>query len=884
MLLTSSLLAVDGTVEAAPREYFAMDFSRLHPDYSTTPSTVGSFIVYEDILDTAGVAANDGAQLDLRVTLSSYSANATGTVAFNTVNTDDIAIVQSGGYGDRRRWEFEFLYADDIDDGIVDRGLAPPMDFQLLFYDLDDPAKALRVLGADGYTLEASAFSSVSICLEALSAATSHSYDPDLGEVCVSGDGDALDDGLPTTNAQRNRAASVDFLERNSATIDTWLVRDTPLSQNFLIDGGFRPSWTNPTAESNVDGNIELTKTAKVNGLGNVGDTITYSFVVTNNGANVLTDVAINDPRAPVNIDDSRDGDNDGDIDYVLVGESVMATAEYTVTAADVAAGIVDNTASVIGVSPNGEPVSDADTASTSIPISPEANPDQSLLNERWDTVTVEVVANDVGADPETVQIIDPVTGEGLNRLITSQGTWESPAENTAGRITFTPAAGITRDPEPIDYEVAAVDGSATMRSTLTVTYRVTPEAHPDESLDNPPLNPIEIDVLANDVGVDPATVQFVDPETDLPESSLVAPGETGQWTVDEAGLVTYTPWTSQTDPEPVTYQVDALDGSGPVSATLTVTFAKPIAHADESLGASATEPVEFDVTANDISVDSSTVQLLDPVSGASTTSIRVAQGLWSADESGVVTFAPVAGVTDSPDTVTYQVDALDGSGPVSATLTVGFAPVAHPDESLNNTPGVTVQLDVTGNDVEVSPATVRLVYPGTSDAVMTVQMPDQGTWSVDPATGLITFEPQSDSIGDLDPMTYQVMSTDGLGPLTSTATISYQPSAATTTTTTTAATTTTTAATTTTTTTATTTNGVGASFSQNTNSVTHAKYARASTQTGAKTTGDTDQELPTSGAPSDTVTTAALMTLVAGGLLVCVGRRRRLRFGSGRP
>ena len=109
---------------------------------------------------------------------------------------------------------------------------------------------------------------------------------------------------------------------------------------------------------------IDLEKTGVFNdtnsdGIAQVGETITYTFTVTNDGDVTLTDVEITDPLVAVlGIIASM---APGDID------STTFSAVYTLTQADVDAGIVENQATVTGESPSGDDVTaESDDPSTS--------------------------------------------------------------------------------------------------------------------------------------------------------------------------------------------------------------------------------------------------------------------------------------------------------------------------------------------------------------------------------------------------------------------------------------------------------------------------------------------------------------------------------------
>ncbi len=90
------------------------------------------------------------------------------------------------------------------------------------------------------------------------------------------------------------------------------------------------------------------------------GNTIAYTFVATNSGTVTLTSVSIED--ALDGLSDVKYGAWPADSGVLAPGQSVTATASYTLTQADLDAGIVSNTATVTGTPPQGPVVSDKDT------------------------------------------------------------------------------------------------------------------------------------------------------------------------------------------------------------------------------------------------------------------------------------------------------------------------------------------------------------------------------------------------------------------------------------------------------------------------------------------------------------------------------------------
>ncbi|MBF4986360.1 hypothetical protein FNJ87_19300, partial [Nonlabens mediterrranea] len=106
-----------------------------------------------------------------------------------------------------------------------------------------------------------------------------------------------------------------------------------------------------------IEDSISLTKTAlytDVNGDGivNIGDTVTYDFEVTNTGDATIDSIVI---------DDAVIGVAALALTPDTLAPGAMGTAQviYPITALDIAAGQIDNSATVTGDDPQDNPVSD---------------------------------------------------------------------------------------------------------------------------------------------------------------------------------------------------------------------------------------------------------------------------------------------------------------------------------------------------------------------------------------------------------------------------------------------------------------------------------------------------------------------------------------------
>lgn len=104
---------------------------------------------------------------------------------------------------------------------------------------------------------------------------------------------------------------------------------------------------------------IQITKTADETSLDGIAldQEVTYTFTVTNNGFVTLNNVAVTDPLPNLTSIDCVSGSNI--IGTLNVGQVAVCTATYTITAADVTAGSVTNTATATGNPPVGPSISD---------------------------------------------------------------------------------------------------------------------------------------------------------------------------------------------------------------------------------------------------------------------------------------------------------------------------------------------------------------------------------------------------------------------------------------------------------------------------------------------------------------------------------------------
>ncbi len=224
---------------------------------------------------------------------------------------------------------------------------------------------------------------------------------------------------------------------------------------------------------------LALVKTAAVNdvngnGFTDAGDTITYSFTVSNTGNVALTFTGVSDPKLPglsCTLTPAT----------LAVGATDMALTctsnVYTLTAADVAAGQVDNSAVGNANDPNGNPVNDTsgtaanndDRTVVILSGAPVSAVNDTRTGIPGNPVVVPVLDNDSpNMVPGSVRIVDAGGNPVTALTVPGEGEWT--VNTTSGEITFTPLPGFTGNPTPITYTVDDAGGrSAT--AIVTVTY-----------------------------------------------------------------------------------------------------------------------------------------------------------------------------------------------------------------------------------------------------------------------------------------------------------------------------------------------------------------------------------------------------------------------------
>ncbi|MFF2618605.1 hypothetical protein [Kitasatospora sp. NPDC058046] len=219
---------------------------------------------------------------------------------------------------------------------------------------------------------------------------------------------------------------------------------------------------------------ISVSKNVSPSSVGKAGETVTYSFTVTNTGNVTLTDVTVTEgaftgtgSMSPITCPDVAKA--------LPSGAQIVCTATYTLTQADVDAGKVDNSATATGTPPGGgTPITSPPATGTVIaPPHPALTIDKSADTEELvvdETITYSFTVTNAG----NVTVTDIAVGEGT---FTGAGQM-SAITCPEGAKSLAPGAKVvctaTYTVTQADVDAGKVDNSATATGTPPGGSRIT--------------------------------------------------------------------------------------------------------------------------------------------------------------------------------------------------------------------------------------------------------------------------------------------------------------------------------------------------------------------------------------------------------------------------
>ncbi len=398
----------------------------------------------------------------------------------------------------------------------------------------------------------------------------------------------------------------------------------------------------------------------------------------------------------------------------------------------------------------------DSNAATVSITVTPVNDPPITsttgiTVTTNEDTPTpIVLVSTDVDGDPLTYTIVTPpshgtLSGSGANIFYTPDANYDGPDSFTFYTNDGTVNSNTGTIPITVlpvnDPPVAADDNGTTLENKSV-------------SLTN---------ITSNDTDVD-GTVTAVTVDIDLTTGGIQNSftNSFGSWSVNASGDLTFTPAQDYSGNASISYAVNDDLGATSNAATVTITViavtGPPEANSDV---ATTDEDVAItlpNITSNDVShggsIDLVTIDL-DPSSAALDTSFTSAQGTWSVDSSGNLTYTPAVNYNGIA-LIYYTVNDNSGATSNSASVTITVNPVndAPVLKDVNITTGRDVAVD--GNVIDPADADPE----GTALTVNTTPVTPtaHGVLTIN-TDGTFTYTPTAEYVG-LDQAKVQVCDT----------------------------------------------------------------------------------------------------------------------------
>ena len=537
-------------------------------------------------------------------------------------------------------------------------------------------------------------------------------------------DAPAVDDDSATTD--EDTSVTINVLA-NGSDID-----DDALTVTAVSDpaGG--------TAIINGDGTITFTPDENFNGSAG----FTYTISDGNGGtATATVSIAVNAVNdAPVANDDSATADEEQAITInVLANDTDVDSDTLTVASvSDPSGGMATiNGDGTITFTPdenfNGSDsftytISDGnggtDTATVAVTVGTANDPplaaDDAATTDEDTAVTIDVLANDIDADNDTLTVTSVSDPAGGTATINGDGT-----------ITFTPDENVNGS-DSFTYTVNDGNGGI---DTATVSITVSaindaPQANDDSATTDEDTG-ITIDVLVNDIDADGNSLAAPDVQQDPASGTL---------TFNADGTITYTPNENFNGTDSFTYVTN--DGSA-VSNVATVTITVVAVNDPPVAGDDAFSTDEDTAYSGNVSGS-------DPDSQTMTYAVATgpAHGTLALSSDGSFTFAPNENYhgTDS-----FTFTASDGSAtsdPATVSITVN---------AVNDAPAATNDAFTTDEDTAVSGNLLGNDSDVESDALTAglVTGPTNGSVTLE-TDGSFTYTPDADFNGT-DSFTYQI-------------------------------------------------------------------------------------------------------------------------------
>lgn len=342
---------------------------------------------------------------------------------------------------------------------------------------------------------------------------------------------------------------------------------------------------------------------------------------------------------------------------------------------------------------------------------------------------------------------LDPATPGQQTTLRNADGGWSVSANAVT---TFVPVSSF-QGTASIPYTVTDDDGNVSAPADLSVTVA---GAVPIASTDSTSVGPnttATLDLSDNVVDANNnVAIDSIDLDPTIPGTQSSQTTADGSWSVSPVGTVTFIPQPGFEGTASIPYSVQDDNGNVSALASISVTVAGAIPTATNdsvSVAPDTTADIDLSDNVNDANNDLVLSSIdLDPATPNQQTTLSTADGSWSINQTGAITFDPKSSF-EGTAVISYNIKDDDGNVSSAATVSVtvaGAPPVATEDSTSVGADAIAT-LDLTdnvsdaNNDVVISSIDLDPSVPGSQSTITT----SDGTWSINP-TGTVSFDPVS--------------------------------------------------------------------------------------------------------------------------------------------
>ncbi|QMI50870.1 YSIRK-type signal peptide-containing protein [Streptococcus salivarius] len=346
--------------------------------------------------------------------------------------------------------------------------------------------------------------------------------------------------------------------------------------------------------------------------------------------------------------------------------------------------------------------------------------------------------------------------------------------DSATGQVTFTPTdKSYTGVVTPAKVQAESSNGIKVDTTYTPEIVPVTPTATPAETTDiqgatqtgKPEFKggTVTVDGVEKTVAINEAV-----PATFDDGSTTKTVDGVGTYTVAADGTVTFVPEKSFTGTAPaVTVVREDMNGTkASATYTPTVTPVKPTAAPAESTdvqGATQTGKPVFTEGNSRVPMNDDVAATFDD---GSTTKTVDGVSTYTVAADGTVTFVPEPSFTGTAPAVTVVREDMNGTK-ASATYTPSVTPITitptdKVSEDVQNVPQTQTPTFDLSNDKTAKITSKKLVDPATGQPTdeTTVTVAGEGSYTIDPTTGAVTFTPEKDFVGTAKGVTVQATAT----------------------------------------------------------------------------------------------------------------------------